>query len=230
MENQQLPRHILGPFDQAITQLRSSVLMMASLTTRSLGNARKGLFERDIASCGVAIADDEEIDSLEVQIDREGLEILLKFQPVATDMRQVLAAMKMSSNIERVADQVVSIARRARKLNAHTPLPEITLLEPMFDSAAAMFADATRYYADGDFAGAQGMKERDRALDQMNRDLTDTFAACMEKNTEELRGYLNLIFISRVLERIGDHATNICEEVIFVVSARDIRHTHGPPA
>jgi len=228
MENQQLQPHIFGPFDQALTNLRGNVLMMAALTSRAMANARKGLFERDIASCGVAIADDEEIDSLEVQIDRDGLEILLKYQPVATDMRQVLAAMKMSSNIERVADQVVSVARRARKLNSHPPLPEVALVEPMFDAAAKMFADATRYYADGDFEGAKGMKDRDRELDEMNRSLTNQFADCMVDNTAELRGYLNLIFICRVLERIGDHATNICEEVVFVVSAQDIRHTHPP--
>lgn len=224
METQHLQPHILGPFEQALTNLRSNVLMMSALTSRALGNARKGLFERDVASCGVAIADDEEIDSLEVQIDRDGLEILLKYQPVATDMRQVLAAMKMSSNIERVADQVVSVARRARKLNAHAPLPEVALVMPMFDKAAQMFADATQFYADGNFDGARGMKERDRELDEINRTLTDQFASCMAENTKELRGYLNLIFICRVLERIGDHATNICEEVVFVVSAKDIRH------
>lgn len=227
MDKQPLQPHILGTFDQAITNLRSSVLMMGALTSRSLARARKGLFERDVASCGVAIADDEEIDSLEVQIDHDGLEILLRYQPVARDMRQVLAAMKMSSNIERVADQVVSIARRSLKLNAHAPLPEVALVEPMFDRAAKMFADATKFYADGDFEGAKGMKDRDRELDEMNRSLTNQLADCMVANTKELRGFLNMIFICRVLERIGDHATNICEEVVFVVSAEDIRHTHS---
>lgn len=218
-------KHIFGPFEQALENLHSNVLMMASLTNRGLGHAEKGLFERQAPACGVAIADDEEIDALEVQIDREGLEILLKFQPVARDMRQVLAAMKMSSNIERVADQVVSIARRAHKLLQHPPLEETALLQPMFVHAQKMFQDAVRFYASNEQEGARGMKDRDRDLDAMNRDLTDQFADCMAKDTENLRGYLNLIFISRVLERIGDHATNICEEVVFLCAAEDIRHT-----
>jgi phosphate transport system protein len=204
-------------------------MMMASLTNRGLGHAEKGLFERHAPSCGVAIADDEEIDALEVQIDREGLDILLKFHPVARDMRQVLAAMKMSSNIERVADQVVSIARRAHKLLQHPPLEETALLQPMFLHAQTMFQDSVRFYASTEQEGARGMKDRDRQLDAMNRDLTDRFADCMAKDTENLRGYLNLIFISRVLERIGDHATNICEEVVFLCAAEDIRHTQKIP-
>ncbi len=220
------PRHILGPFDQALESLRLNVLMMASLTTRGLGHAEKGLFSRDSASCVVAIADDEEVDSLEVQIDRDGVDTLIRFQPVAKDMRQVISTMKMSSNIERVADQVVSVARRARKLNLHPPLPEVEFLRPMFDHSAKMFSDSVKYFADGNHADARGMKDRDRKLDEMNRDLTDRYADCMAGDPKQIRGYLNLIFISRVLERIGDHSTNICEEVVFLCAAEDIRHTH----
>lgn len=220
-------RHIFTPFEESLNRLRDDVLMMATLTLRALGNARQGLFQRDDAACAVAIADDEEIDTLEMQIDREGLDVLMRYQPVASDMRAVLSAMKMSANIERVADQIVSIARRARKLNEHAPLAELELLRPMFDAAENMFSDAVRYYAEGNQELARGMKERDRVVDAMNRDLTNQYATCMEQNTAELRGYLNLIFICRVLERIGDHATNICEEVVFVCAAEDIRHTQN---
>ena len=220
-------RHIFTPFEESLNRLRDDVLMMATLTLRALGNARQGLFQRDDAACAVAIADDEEIDTLEMQIDREGLDVLMRYQPVASDMRAVLSAMKMSANIERVADQIVSIARRARKLNEHAPLAELELLRPMFDAAENMFSDAVRYYAEGNQELARGMKERDRVVDVMNRDLTNQYATCMEQNTAELRGYLNLIFICRVLERIGDHATNICEEVVFVCAAEDIRHTQN---
>jgi len=219
--------HILQSFEQALTDIRSNVLMMAGLTTRGLGHAEKGLFARDTNLCGVAIADDEEIDSLEIQIDQHGVDALMKFQPVATDMRQIIASMKMGSNIERVGDQVVSIARRARKLNQHPPLEELALLKPMFQHASEMFSDSVKHYADHDQESARLMKDRDRKLDEMNRNLTDIYAECMAKDLENLRGYLNLIFISRVLERIGDHATNICEEVVFVCSAEDIRHTQG---
>ena len=216
--------HIFTPFEQALNRLRDDVLMMSSLTLRAMGNARRGLFDRDTAACAVAIADDEEIDAMEMQIDREGLDVLTKYQPVANDMRAVLAAMKMSANIERVADQVVSIARRARRLNESAPLAELESLRAMFDMAESMFSDSVRYYAEANQELARGMKERDRQLDALNRELTNKYTTCMEQNTSELRGYLNLIFVSRVLERIGDHATNICEEVVFVWAAEDIRH------
>jgi Phosphate uptake regulator len=99
------PKHILGTFDEALSTLRNSVLMMAGLTERSLERAMKGLFDRDDNLCVVAIADDEEIDQLEMQVDKDGVAILLRFQPVASDLRRVVAAMKLSSNLERMADQ-----------------------------------------------------------------------------------------------------------------------------
>src|SRR5438045_9229863 len=117
--------HILGTFDEALTSLRNNVLMMSSLTERSLERAVKGLLQRDDNLCVTAIADDEEIDQLEKQIDKDGVDVLLRFQPVASDLRRVVAAMKLSPNVERIADQATNIARRARKLNKHASLPEV---------------------------------------------------------------------------------------------------------
>src|ERR1700737_5413254 len=133
------PRHILGTFDEALASLRNNVLMSAGLTERSLDRAMKGLFQRDDDLCANAIADDEEIDQLEKQIDKDGVEILLRVQPVASDLRRVVSAMKLSSNLERMADQATNIARRARKLNRHPPLPEMELIVPMHEQATSMF-------------------------------------------------------------------------------------------
>src|SRR6266513_424901 len=119
------PKHILGTFDEALASLRNNVLMMAGLAERSLDRAVKGLLQRNDDLCANAIADDEEIDQLEKQIDKDGIDVLLRYQPVASDLRRVVAAMKLSPNIERVGDQATSIARRARKLNRHPPLPEV---------------------------------------------------------------------------------------------------------
>src|SRR5436190_24392212 len=100
---------------------------MASLAERRLDRAMKGLVDRDCNLWGNAIADDEEIDQFEKQIDKDGVDILLRFQPVASDLRRVVSAMKLSSNLERMADQATTIARRARKLNQHPPLAEVEL-------------------------------------------------------------------------------------------------------
>src|SRR6202049_1190054 len=122
------PKHILGTFDEALSSLRNNVLMMAGLAERTLDRAVKGLFQRDDNLCATAIADDEEIDQLEKQIDKDGVDILLRFQPVASDLRRVVSAMKLSSNLERMADQATNIARRARKLNQHPALPETEVI------------------------------------------------------------------------------------------------------
>src|SRR6202023_1235680 len=124
-------KHILGSFDEALASLRNNVLMMAGLTERSLDRAMRGLLQRDDNLCATAIADDEEIDQLEKQIDKDGVDILIRYQPVASDLRRVVSAMKLSRNIERTADQATNIARRARKLNRHPALPDVELIRPI---------------------------------------------------------------------------------------------------
>ena len=220
------PKHILGNFDEALASLRNNVLMMSSLTERSLDRAMKGLLERDDDLCANAIADDEEIDQLEKQIDKDGVDILLRFQPVASDLRRVVSAMKLSSNLERMADQATNIARRARKLNQHPPLPEAELMRPMYLHAMAMFKDAIDAYVRGDVDLARSVVPRDEALDDMNRTAGRRLTERMAEDPHQLRGYLNLIFVSRCLERVGDHATNMAEDAVYAVAAEDIRHQH----
>lgn len=222
-------RHILGTFDEALRSLRENVLMMASLTERNLNHAMTGLLQRDDELCVLSIADDAEIDELEKQIDKDGIDVLLRFQPVASDLRRVVSAIKMNSNLERVADQAVSIGRRARKLNQHPPLPEIELLDPMHRHAVAMLRDSVDAYMREDAALAREIKPRDKALDEMNSAAGRTFTERMADDPQQLRGYLNLMFIARSLERVGDHATNIAEDAVYAVAAEDIRHMHERP-
>jgi phosphate transport system protein len=217
-------RHILGTFDEALSALRNNVLMMAGLTERSLERAMKGLFNRDDNLCANAIADDEEIDQLEKQIDKDGVDILLRFQPVASDLRRVVAAMKLSSNLERMADQATTIARRARKLNQHPPLPEIDQLRPMYDCAMSMFKDAVDAFVREDVELGRAVVPCDEKVDELNRTVSRKLIERMAQDPEQLRGYLNLIFVSRCLERVGDHATNIAEDAVYAAAAEDIRH------
>jgi phosphate transport system protein len=224
------PKHILGNFDEALAALRNNVMMMASLTGRSLDRALEGLFERDDDLCAHAIADDEEIDQLEKQIDKDGVDILLRFQPVASDLRRVVSAMKLSSNLERMADQATTIARRARKLNQHPPLPEVDLIRPMYEHAMAMFKDSVDAYAREDVDLGRSIVPRDDKLDDLNRVASRKLIQRMAEDPEQLRGYLNLIFIGRCLERVGDHATNIAEDAVYAAAAEDIRHQTAVPS
>jgi len=218
------PRHILGTFDEALASLRNNVLMMSSLTERSLERAMKGLLDRDDDLCANAIADDEEIDQLEIQIDKDGVAILLRFQPVASDLRRVVSAMKLSSNLERMADQATTIARRARKLNQHPPLAEVELIRPMYEQAVSMFKDSVDAFAREDVELGRAIVPRDQKLDDLNRAASHKLVDRMAQDPDQLRGYLNLIFIGRCLERVGDHATNIAEDAVYAAAAEDIRH------
>ena len=221
------PRHILATFDDALASLRNNVLMMSSLTERSLDRAITGLLQRDDEACAIAIADDEEIDQLEKQVDHDGIDLLLRFQPVASDLRRVVSAMKLSSNLERMADQATNIARRARKLNQHPALPEAELIRPMHVHAMAMFKDAIDAYVRGDVGLARSVIPRDEALDDLNKSANRRLTDRMAEDPSQLRGYLNLIFISRCLERVGDHATNMAEDAVYAYAAEDIRHQNA---
>lgn len=216
--------HTLSNFTTALDHLRGCVLMMSSLTQRNLQNAFKGLMERDDDWCNNSIADDEEIDVLEMQVDREGIEVMSRYQPVATDLRDVISSIKIGANIERVADQAVNIARRARKINEHPEVPELHLLDPLVKLAFSMFNDAVRAFAERNAALAVELKGRDKELDLMNKELTDKLVNRMQDDSANLPTYLNLIFISRCLERVGDHSANIAEDIVFAVRAEDIRH------
>src|SRR4029077_6508467 len=209
-----IPKHILGTFDEALTSLRNDLLMMAGLAERSLDRALKGLLQRNGDLCANAIADDEEIDQLEKQIDKDGFEILLRFQPVASDLRRVISAIKLSPNIERVGDQATNIAKRARKLNRHPPLPEVEMIVPIQAHAMSMFKDAIDAFAREDVELSRAVVARDKELDYMNKMANRKLTDRMAQDPKALRGYLNLIFISRCLERVGDHATNIAEDAV----------------
>jgi len=149
---------------------------------------------------------------------------LLRFQPVASDLRRVVAAMKLSSNLERMADQATTIARRARKLNQHPPLPEVELIRPLYEQAMSMFKDSVDAFVREDVDLGRAVVPRDEKLDDLNRSASRKLIDRMAQDPGQLRGYLNLIFVGRCLERVGDHATNIAEEAVYAAAAEDIRH------
>jgi phosphate transport system protein len=220
-------KHIRSNFDSALNSLKNDALMMSSLTERLLENAIQGLLKRDSDLCNLTIADDEEVDVLEKQIDKEGIEIMIRFQPVAADMRQVISTMKLSANLERIADQSVVIARRAKKLNRRPSVQEVFLVEPLYRVALGIFRDSLRAFIDGDVELALQLKPRDRHLDGLNGQLNDKLTERMSLDPAQVPSYLDLIFIARALERIGDHATNIAEDAFWQEQAEDIRHTFG---
>ena len=214
--------HILASFEEALRESRSSVLRMASVAQQNLEHAVKGLLTRNVELCNEAIADDDEVNAFEKAIDRDGMEILMRFSPVATDLRHVLAAMKIANNLERISDEAEGIARRARKIAKYPQVPETAMMEPLFEMASAIFADGVRAYAELDVDLGLSLHARDAILDKAHSKTIKELTKAMER--KNLKVYLHLIFVVRCLERIGDHAVNIGEESVFVESATDIRH------
>jgi len=174
-----------------------------------------GLLKRDSSLCNVTIADYEEVDILKKQVDKAGIEIMIRLHPVASDIRQVISMLKLGANLERVADQSVAIARRAKKINLLPAVPEVSSLEPLYREALGIFRDSLRAFVDGDSQLALQLKPRDRHLDGLNASLSDKLAGRMVADPKQVPTYLNIIFIARFLERIGDHATNIAEDVFW---------------
>lgn len=222
------PHHIQSRFDAALNALRDDVLVMAGLSERVLTDAADGLLRRDTDLCNQAVAADEQIDALEKEVDRAGVQLLIRFQPVASDLRRVISTMKLSVDLERIADESVAIARRASQLNLEPAVPEVALIETPFEETKGMVRDGLQAFVDGDVELASTFQERDRHLDQLNRELNGALARTMAAHPERISSCIHLLFVGRSLERIGAHATNIAEDTIWVEQAEDIRHTHSP--
>jgi phosphate transport system protein len=145
-------KHILSSYDAALYGSRNDILMMSSLTDRILQTAFEAFLTRNSELCDQVIAEDEEIDTLEKQVDEDGVGLLVRFHPVASDLRQVISAMKVSTNLERIGDQSVTIARRAKRLSSRPLVSEVALLEPAYRVALAIFRDSIRAFAESDCA------------------------------------------------------------------------------
>ena len=221
-------KHISSSFDAALYGLKNDVFMMSSLTDRTFQAAAEGLLNRDSDLCSQVVADDDEIDILEKQVDLDGVNLLVRFHPVASDMREVISAMKVSTSLERIADQSVTIARRAKRLNARPAMRELALLEPPYRLALVICRDSIRAFAAGDYELARTLKLKDRELDALTDDVIERLVERVAHEAESSRSYLDLIFVARAFERVGDNSTNIAEDSFWRDQAEDIRHIYGP--
>lgn len=203
--------------------LRGEVLTMAGLARLNLERAMQALFERNLELANAVIADDNEVDELERRVDQLGMDVLVRFHPVATDLRMVVTSMKISMNLERISDHAVNISKRARKLCATTVLPDVNLLEPLYTLADHLLRDAISAFSDRNAVLGESLHARDKELDRLHRDATATFGSRIEESGRS-QEYLHLILIVRSLERVGDMASNIGENAVFLDAARDIRH------
>ena len=219
-----MQQHILRDFDLAIAALRNEVLTMAAKARHNLERAIRALLERNVELANAVIADDDEVDDCERKIDQLGMDILVRYHPVATDLRLVVSSMKISMNLERISDHATNIAKRAKKLSAGNDLPDATLIEPLYTLADHLLRDAISAYSDRNAALGASLHARDKELDRMHNAATATFGSRIEQSTGRSQDYLHLILVTRSLERVGDLATNIGEDAVFLDVAKDLRH------
>lgn len=218
--------HTFKGFDVEMGQLESQVLSMANTVTQGVENSMRGLLEGSLERCNEVIAGDDVVDQLEKDIDETGMHIMMRFKPVATDLRRVLSSMNMSRMLERIGDHAVNIARGGRKILKKGPVEEAKMLEPLFSLAIEELLDATTAYADDNEELAMELESRDKELDRLHKQITKSLSALIEERQEGAASLIQLLFVSRSLERIGDLAVNLGEEVVFIQSAEDIRHSH----
>ena len=220
-------------WEQHLTDIREQLLLMSGLTERNLSLAMRALVERDDKLCDTVEAGDEQIDQLEVHIDEMVVTYMATHGPIARDCRLMLTASKISSNLERIADQATKIARRARELNTEPLLKPLIDIPLMADIAQEMLRDSITAFIDANTGLAVEIIGRDKSVDDINKQLARELTSYMIENPKTITRALNLMTVAKAIERVADHATNIAEEVFYLNRGEDIRHEPSlkqPPA
>ncbi|HKT78835.1 MAG TPA: phosphate signaling complex protein PhoU [Vicinamibacterales bacterium] len=211
-------------FQDELEQLKNRLLEMGGLAEEEVRLAVKSLVERDDRAISQVLAGDQPVNALHIEIDNRCFTLLALYQPMAADLRTIVAAVKINTDLERVGDLAVNIAEAARRYATHPPVKKLIDIPRMADIAQSMLRDALDAFVQRDIALAQHVLNEDDRLDQLKTQIFRELLTYMLEDPSTIQPALDLILVSRHLERIGDHATNIAEDVIFIVSARDVRH------
>jgi phosphate transport system protein len=214
-------------FEEELGTLQTRLLEMGGLAEERVRASVQGLVTRELSVTERVMRGDEPINQLHVEIDERCFRLLALYQPMATDLRSIVAAVKINSDLERVGDLAVNIAEAARRYTMHPPVKQLIDIPRMGDIAQSMLHDALDSFVKRDTALARSVLKCDDELDALKTQVFRELLTYMLSDPTTIEPALDLILVSRHLERIGDHATNIAEDVIFMVSAQDVRHhTH----
>ena len=220
MTSDRHPRH----FEEDLGLLKTRLLEMGGLAEDRLRLAMRGLVDRDFNLLNKVLTGDTAINELHIEVDDRCFKLLALQQPMAADLRAIVSAVKINSDLERVGDLAVNIAEAAARYITHPPVKELIDIPRMALIAQEMLRDALDAYVRRDVALAERVLSRDDELDLLKSLVFRELLGLMLKDPTIIKAGLDLILVSRHLERTGDHATNIAEDVIFMVSAQDVRH------
>jgi phosphate transport system protein len=213
-------------FETELDEIKRTILTMAGLVEKGLADVAKALTTCDAELAQGVIAMDDEIDQYEVAIDRLATEFIAKHQPTATDLRFVIVAIKLGPELERIADNAVNIAERLLDMCSAPRIKPMEDLHRMFALASAMVSDAIAAYVARDAEAAREIIRRDDEVDTLNWSIFRRMIQRMVDDPEIIPRAIDLVLVARFIERIADQATNISEEVVYLVDAHPIRHVH----
>ena len=211
-------------FQEELDHLKTRLLEMGGLAEDRVRAAVQSLVSRDPALVGEVLVGDGPINKLHIEIDSRCFTLLALHQPMAVDLRAIVAAVKINTDLERVGDLAINIAEAATRYLKHPPVKELIDIPRMAAIAQTMLRDALDAYVRRDTDMAQAVLNEDDALDALKTQVFRELLTYMLSDPSKIEPALDLILVSRHLERIGDHATNVAEDVIFMVTARDVRH------
>ncbi|HWG66175.1 MAG TPA: phosphate signaling complex protein PhoU [Rhodanobacteraceae bacterium] len=209
--------HIVKSFDTELERLTGEIVAMGELSAVQLEKAIDALGKRDSHAAQCIVDNDDALDSQERRISQDVLRLLALRQPMARDLREVLAALRIASDIERIGDYAANVAKRSMTLNLSAPVPLVAGLSALAEVADEMVRDVLDAYRRRDAAAARVVWERDNQLDTLYTGLFRELLTHMMEDPRSITACSHLLFIAKNIERIGDHATNIAENVWFVV-------------
>ena len=216
-------------FDQELTQTKDMLLRMSSLAEQAVVTALNGLVQRDAVLAQRVLDGDNQLDILQKEIDERCVELIALRQPKARDLRFLIVIMKIAAELERVGDQAVNIANRALALNGEPQLKPFVDIPRMSDLSCGMIRTVLDAFVYGKLDAAQQVIRSDDEVDQLENQLHRELTSFMLEDPHTITRSLSLIGVAHSLERIGDHAVNIAEEVIYLYEGRDIRHQAAQP-
>jgi len=213
-------------FHQELDDLRARLLRMGGLAEQAVDRACQAYIDRDLNRCHQVLEGETQINLTEREIDEMAFDLLAMQQPIAVDLRFILAVTKINADLERVGDQAVNIAERVIDLSK-SPAAELPVdIARMASIAAAMVHQSLQAFIEENAELAQQVLERDDIVDAINREAFEALTRVMQNDPTLARQALDALIVARNLERVADHATNIAEDVIFWVRGADVRH-HG---
>jgi phosphate transport system protein len=214
----------LRHFDQELGEVRELLLTMASRAEEQVRAALTAVKHRDAQAANHTIEADHKIDALEIEIEERAISLLARQQPMAIDLRMLVAILKISNDLERVGDHAVNVAQCAKRLAEAFPIQPVDELDSMAEEATAMLRDAISAFVDQDPDKARSVLVRDDKVDRSNDAVFRVMLTQMAENTNAIVAGLQMMLVARNLERVADLATNLAEDVIYVVEARTIKH------